>query len=474
MAIKPKGDQFYDTDLVSTLDLDYPQKEMNEIFRPYGDQGKTYLFIRSLGFERSVGNDDYLHYEKDKSHVNFKQSTSVGAVTQAGAGLPLTISIDSTDLDASNKYYLRKGDNVITASQVRCYVKEEPTVTTGGLGGGVDLVEFAIYPNKITDTIGTIASGEVMSIYSGTSSEKSGFPKEATAGSTQFSNTAKIVKENVGTTGTQLVTESWIKAYNKAGEMQGWYAEAMVDIDYRILLKLDGMFFLDYQIDNTASRAVDSVTGYPVKGTMGLDDGVETYGNVETYTTGAFAITDFDTYDKILRSNYIHSDVPIWFPMALDLYQEVENALKTYFADTNINYVKDVLNARLFKGDASLGASVNFKYLQKSDRCYMFNALDNFNNPETYNSTGHTWQGVGYGIPIHKKKDPVTGDDIPSFGTRYRSKGEYNRKFILERQGGVGASHNPVHEIDKQNTYIMCHMGCEFFGLNQFIKVKPA
>ena len=464
--------QIYDSDLVSTLDLDLPQKQMNKIFLKHGNQGIAYLLIRSLGFESPVENDTYYHYEKEATHDTITQSTTVGDVTQAGAGLDITISLDASNLDSSNRYYPRVGDNVMTNNEIVGWIRDI-TVTAGGLGGGVDLVELTCRPNDEADAWGTISSGEEIIIYSGTFSEGSGMPDEAASGTWQYVNDAKIIKENVGATGTQLVTATWIAQYNEAGEFQGYYSSAYFDLDYRTLTKIDGAFWFDKRISTTAGRAIDPATGYPVKGTEGFVPAIRRLGNINTYTPGSFTVDKFDEYDRTLEREWVDSSIPVWTPMGLYLYQEVENTLKDYFNDTNIVYAKQVTNDMLFKSDESLGASVNFKYLQKSGRTYLFHKLSGFSNQKTYGATGFDMQRMGFIVPLEKRKDPKSGNDIPTIGMRHRSMGKYNRKFIVAKIAGVGASGDsqPITTIDKTNTYMFTHCGTEFYGMNRNILI---
>jgi len=459
-----------DYDLISTLDLDIPQYAMNEIFLKHGMQGIAYLMVRSLGFETPVKNDTYGHFEKDESHDNLKVHANVG---DPGAGNDIVFVLDADSLDTDNNYYVREFDVIMFNNEVTGWVTDI-TVTAGGLGGGVDSVAVTVRPNLETDNIDALTADEEVIITSGAFSEGSGMPNEVSTGTEKYTNDAQIIKEAIGATGTALVTETYIAQWNKAKEFQGFYSPAYFDLDYRMLTKIDGMFWWGKRTDTTGSRAKDAATNRNIKTSEGLVPAIRRKGNTNTYTAGAFSVTKFDTYDRILTREYVPSNVPVWCPWGLYLYQEMENTLKTYFNDTNISYVQNEVNDKLFKKNASLGASVNFKYLQKSNRTYMFTKNDGWSNPKTYGTTGYDMERMGVIIPIWKRKDPKSKNDIPSIGVRYRSMGAYNRRMITSTLSGIGASYGgrqPVNTIDKTNTYQFAHMGNEFFGLNQFILV---
>lgn len=456
------------TDLISTLDLDIPQKRMNAIFRRYGTQGLGYLTVRSLGFEKPVKNDTYYHYEKSYSHDYFKvQST----VTQAVAGASIDLVLHSDSLDANNDYYPRENDVVMFSNEVVGWI-DSIAVTGGG-----STVTLTIKPNLETDTIGTVSAGDTVIIISGMFSEGSGMPDEATSETIQYTNNTQIIKEAIGATGTSLVTESWIEIYNRANEFQGVYYESFKDLDYRMLTKIDGMFWWGKRVSTTGSRAEDSVTGHDYHGSEGLIPAIRRAGNTNTYTPGSFAVTKFDTYERTLAREFVSQDIPVWCPMGLQLYQEVENTLKTYFEDTNIQFAQRRTNDMLFNSNESLGASVNFKYLTKSGRTYLLHNMLGWSNPKTYGATGYDMEKMGLIVPLDKKKDPKTKEDIPSIGVRYRAMGNYNRRLITDTLSGIGATapnRIPVNTIDKTKTYQLADMGNEFYGLNRFLLIDNA
>lgn len=464
--------QITDSDLISTLDIALPQYAMNTLFLKHGSQGLAYLMTRSLGFEKEVKADTYGHFEKDDSYENF---TVNGTVGDPGAGNSITIVLSPSSLDSNNKYFPRENDEVMYKNEVVGWITDI-TVTVDGLGAGINQVALTIMPNDITDSIGTVTAGDTVIIISATFTEGSGMPDEVVSGTTKYTNEAQIIKENIGATGTALTTETYIKQLNEAGEYLGYYNPAYFDLDYRMMTKIDGMFWFSKRISTTAGRALNATTGYVHKATEGLVPAIRRLGNVNTYTVGAYAISKFNEYERVLAKEYVPSTTPVWTALGLYLYQEVEDKLVTYFANTNIEYTRKVVNDMLFNKNESLGASVNFKYLTKSGRTFLFHKLDGFSNPKTYGSTGYDMQKMGVICPLDKSKDPKTNESIPSIGVRYRAMGGYNRRMITSTLSGIGASYKrqPVTTIDKTNTYQFAHMGTEFYGINRFILIDNA
>ena len=464
--------RIFDSTFVSNLDLHKPQV-LNTLFSPFGDQGSAYLMIRSLGFETPVMGDTYKHAEEDMYHSTFKQQTGT-AVGDPGAGNDITLTLDTTKVDVDGYFYPRVHDQITFPNETQGWIRTITTTPGAGFGGGL-LVTVVVRPNQILKSCGAVAAGAELAITSGLFSEGSGMPDPAVNTVSWYDNDAQIIKEAIGVTGTELVNETWIDSFNVAGEFQGYYRQGQAALDHRVLLKIDGMFWVGERVDNTASRGVDPVTNRVYKGSEGLIPFLRRKGNISSYTHGAYSITDFDSYGLTLERNYVSPGTPNWMPMGSSLFIEAENELKGYLDNTNVQFAKTAVNDVLFHGDDSLSASVNFKYFVKNNRTFLWSTLPGFNSPVTFGATGYKFNQLGFVIPLEKRKEPTTKNDIPSIGMRYRAMGSLNRRMITDTLSGIGATIKgiPVNTIDASNTYSMVHMGNEFFGGNRMILITP-
>lgn len=262
-----------------------------------------------------------------------------------------------------------------------------------------------------------------------------------------------------------MVNQTWFDVTTQGQKANAYYHLGQVDIDYRTALKIDGALLFGKR--TTAAQIVDSVTSRDIKTTEGLFPYAERVGNTQTYTQGSFSVTEFDEMDRTLdregAGNYILS------LLGIRLHQDIENALVTYFANTNIAYAKQAINSALFNSNDALSASVNFTYLTKSERTFLFKRMGVLNNPSLYGATGYeAYPAKGIFMPINKKKDPVSGNMVESIGTRYRGMGPYNRRMEVWQVGGAGEGLK-VSGIDSRNTYQRCHVGAHFRGGNQFV-----
>lgn len=453
--------QIYASDIVSGFDIHKPEK-MNVLFSRYGDQGASYFqLLRSLGFESEVSLDTYSHYEENRIH----EVVIVDAiVAQPAIGADIVFVIDANSLDANNNFYLRKWDVILFPNEVTGSVVDIDVTTPTA-------PEITVTLNDDTEQFPALTAGQELVIFTNAFSEGSGQPESAIRGTWEYENDAQIIKETIGYTGSEMVNQTWFNVTSMGHKIPAYYHLGQVDIDYRTALRIDGALLYGKRTVN--SLLIDPDTGRPIKTTEGAIPYTRRVGNEQTYTSGAFDVLEFDEMDNTLdregAGNYIMG------LLGIKLHQDIENSLKTYFTDTNIIFAKQTTNEVLFNNNESLAASVNFKYLTKSERTFLFKRMGVLNNPKLYGATGYENLGpkLGLFMPINKKKDPVSGNMVESIGTRYRGLGRYNRKMEVWQVGGAGEGMK-VTEFDKRDTYQRCHVGAHFRGGNQFVLMEPA
>lgn len=458
------------SDFVSGLDLHEEQID-DKLYKRYGDQGLMYMFMRALGFEGSTAGRTYGHFEEDYTHDVIKQKTGTSSSALGdGTAQGIRVTLDPSKVDSDGHFYARVGDQVLFPAD--------------GQTGWIDSIDTSgsdplldIYSDDGA-AISALSGGEELIIFSAEFPEASGMPDEASSKALYFDNDVQIIKEAVGATGDELTNENRIAIMNQAGEFQGWYRKSQDDLDYRMMLKMDGAFVFGKRGTSTKVPSYQGVSGdtYKNYSTQGLVNFIENNGHSQTYPYGSFAASKFDTWDQLLAAEYLSTNTPMWMPMGLKMYQDVQNGMQTKLQDTNINYAKQVVNDMLFKGDESKGATFNFKYYQGT-RLYMFSLLGAFSNPKTYGSADASYDKWGFIIPLRKGKDPKTKNDVPSIGIKFKRMGAYDRKFITDSHAGIGAAlkgERTIHTLDKRQAFMFTQMGAEFFGGNSMVIIKPA
>ena len=453
--------QIYASDIVSGFDIHKPQK-MNVLFSRYGDQGASFFqLLRSMGFEEPVMGDTYGHYEENHYHVTIHNKTAAAA---AAAGATALLTLDPQDLDANWNFYVRKGDVIMFPNEVMARVNSIDNTTDK------TAPVLSVQPVNQADSIPAITAGEEIAIITAAFPEGGGQPDAALSGTWEYDNDAQIIKETIGYTGTEMVNQDWFDVTSKGQSIPAYYFKGQIEIDYRMALKIDGALLWGRRGDGSITEVVDGRT-VPVKFTEGFIPYARRVGNEQTYTSGAFDVDEFDTMDATLTKNFAGNY--ILGLLGLKLHQDIENSLKTYFANTNIVFAKQAVNDVLFHRDEALSASVNFTYLTKSQRTFLFQRMGALNHPQLAGAPGYTANELGLFMPINKRKDPVSGNMVDSIGTRYRALGKYSRRMEVWSVAGAGPGLK-VTQFDKANTYQRCHVGAHFRGGNQFVLLEAS
>lgn len=452
--------EVYATDVLSGFDF-YKPDYLEKLFRRYGDQGMSYFqLLRTMGFETPTGRDTYGHFEENRTHEVFH---SLNTVTASTAGADQSITLESQDLDSNLKFYPRVGAVVTYPNEA---VGTIVAINTSTPSAPV----LTIRPHDATETLPTVNAGDTLIITSSIWPEGSDQPVGAVKGTYKYENDAQIIKETMTVTGTELVNQTWFTKYGDDGKtIVGYYTVGLMDIDYRMNLNIDGALLFGKRVTNTSH--VDATTGYAFKGTEGLFPFIRRLGNVNDIAAGAFAVTDFDVVDRTLDQQGV-SKYSLTMP-GINRHQEMENVLVTYFTDTNITFARQTVNEEIFNSNESLGAVVNFKYLTKSERIFMFKRFNNLNNPKTYGATGYQMPNYAVFMPVGSTKDAGTKKLVNNIGCRYRALGAYSRRMEVYQVGGAGAGLK-VSSIDNLNTYQRAHIGAHFAAGNQFYLISPA
>jgi hypothetical protein len=327
-----------------------------------------------------------------------------------------------------------------------------------------------VEPSEEHDRFPALTAGEELVINSNAFAEGSGQPQGAVSGTWEYSNYAQIIKETIGYTGTEMVNQTWFDVTSKGQSIPAFYFKGQIDIDYRMALRIDGALLWNKPTTNAAIvDNSDAGGGRAIKTTEGLIPYIRRVGNEQSYTAGLFDPDEFDELDNTLAREFAGNY--ILGLLGISLHQDIENALKTYFANTNIVFAKQATNDVLFHQNEALSASVNFTYLTKSERTFLLKRMGVFNNKKLYGATGYNAPKMGVWLPINKAKDPVSGNMVDSIGTRYRALGKYSRRMEVWQVGGAGEGLK-VTEFDKRNTYQRCHVGAHFRGGNQFVLME--
>lgn len=443
----------YTSDIISLLDVHKPEVR-KELVARRGDMKSSYfLNLQNMGLEESVANDTFSHFEDDWYHVQVHVRANVA---QPAIGDPISFVLDTTDLDTSNRFYIQERDILLFANDVV------------GLVTDIDVTAPAapivtVEPLDATDRFPALTAGEDLSIISDAFAERSNQPDSSLSGVTEYENDCQIIKTTVGASGTELSNQTWLQL--KGIDNAPYYSKAMLELDYRHTLKIDGAMLMNKRTTNT--DALDSYTGTAVKTTEGLFPYVDRVGITYNYAPATFDTDDFDTMVRQLDAENTGPVSMAW--LGIQLHQTVENAMVSYFATASTS--NPYIRSSMFGGNEAQEATVNYTSFTKSDRTWMFKRFGNLSNPKTYGGDAYTFPQQGIVLSLDSTQDKKNPNKkLSCVGMRYKAFGDYNRRTRLWRDGAAIVK---IGDIDEDKTYQLSHVGAEHSMGNKMIRMVP-
>jgi hypothetical protein len=454
---------------IALLEINEPQVH-EKLFRPYMSEMKEYMYLREMGYESMVSANTWKVFEADKAHIAFKVAAhAVGG--SAGLAVELTLHADS--IDASGYFYPRQNMIVTFPGNPKTAIQATITaINSGGAG------RITVTPIKSGDTIPAVSNGDTLILTGSAFGEGGGMPTSAFKKTTAYTFQSQIMKEAIGASGSALTDATYIKYFNQANEFQGYYNEALVDINYRLTNQINSVLTAG-QKNTSATAALDPSTDGQYAGKLltstSLIEAAATRGIQGAATSGwSTPLAGLDALSASLIKQYVGTNVPIWGSLGLDLKVSIENDLQDLFNGTESSYIEKVVKST---GLSQLGG-VNFTGFNKTYN-YIFDVNFALSNPETFDATGYGYANYGVLIPLRTQEDVMDKNSrkVPNFGVRHKGMGSYNRKFIIDKLSGIGAAsgnEKTVHTHDYTNYYQMAELGAEFMCANALVYMKKS
>ncbi len=437
----------YSNALISTFDIHKPEKR-DILYRKYGDQGMEFFkMIDKLGFSTPVAQQDYQHFEEDWIWVPVH---SRNAVASPGVGNSINFTLASYDLDSGNRFFIALNDNVMFANQVTGTVTAvNVTVPTAPV--------ITVRPNDTTNNIGALAADDTIIIYSNDWAEGTGQPDGKVARVIEYSFNTKIVKETNAYTGSEATNQTWTTVTSDGQSIPALYLKGQLDTDYRMALRMNGALLFDQTTTDATLLAAGNRT------TQGLIPWVRGGGNVAGYNVGFYSMADFDIQNRILDQNFAPKEEVAM--LGFDLQTEWENLFTNSFVNGAIVY------GMYGEGKKAIDLSIGFNSFNKNERQWHIKRMTGFNMIQTFGAPGYKIPGMGVVMPIDGRKDPQTGNLLPSVGQRYKALGNYNRKMKVWLTGGAIAVTN---QTDADALNIRSEFGSEFVASNRFFLIEES
>jgi len=457
----------YQSNFVSAYDVHKPDV-LSKMFNRYGDQGSSwFLTLEKLGFVKPVAATQYSHYENELKNLTF--TVEVG--TAGGTGATKAVVLQAANVNTLGQSYPRVNEIVFFKGGQLGIIT---SITVGATAPFT--TTLYVTPLKASGVIPAVTAGEEVSLISNAHAEGSDQPKGVVPGATKRTNYTQIMKETLAVTGTELTNQTWFDGWIEVpGSVNGseqiasgnsWYNLNWMDMEWRIGKQVSGALLFGETNDNPL--AVDPTSGLPLSTTKGLIPTIKDQGNTETYVPGSFSVTDFDAYGRILDREYA-GDYVLGLT-SKSFSDEIENTMVAYLANTNIIYeIEQQLGSRFGVDGKSI--SIDFNYLKKSQRTFMFKRMMEFSNRQTFGIANSVTDGYGVFLPMNKVKDAKSGKMLDNIGARYKNLNGYSRKMEVWSVNGAGPGMK-VSSVDVNKSFIRTDMGAHIMGANQMILVK--
>lgn len=397
----------------------YPEI-LPDLYYNYGEGMKVFDILRYAmkGREELISAETYTAHEQNYPYRTVTMHT---CVVGGAPGASATFTLDASDLDSSNRYFIREQDTLLLGTTITGFV---PAIVTDVAPSGAT-VTVTIYPQNILDTLSAtyVYDGAEVPITGNAWAVETGATQPTHVGFNELTYFAQIMKAAIKFGGMELARKKWA-AYDgnrffndeiarvELHELDAWCEMAML---------------VGYETTNTAvvqASSIDSANNR-VRTNKGIWQLGGTYGKDVTYTgVGSFAITDFDSVAQYFETKGI-TNTSVLFTMGGDLMRRIENSAVGYITGTSggLNWL---FTPEAGGGDKNL--EVGFSHIKKAGITFLLHSNPVFNN-QYY--LGKKFNEAGLMFPINYVKDGKTGLDIPNLSIKYCGLRTYNRKRIV-------------------------------------------
>lgn len=443
-----------------------------EVFRQFGDQfAAAYLMVRKMGAFKPVDQVKFYHFEDTR----YQETLVVEAnATAAGAGLPLTFTLDPTTLGPNGENYARKFFNIVFSNGYH-----EGTITNVVVGAGPS-VTITVVPKNPTIIL-AVTAGDQLVVGAPNFGEGTNQPKGITPKLERRDFFTQILKEsyqNSGSAATNAASVSiqdYVGKFNIAPELKAqltsmglgnsFVLTGTLGVEIRHAAQVAGMMYFGEENLNTTTVISDTdpnAMDGTIRATKGLYHTVNDRGGVLNYTNGSFSLADYDAAADYLQSQNVSALRPIMHLLGNQQQREIENALISSNAATYTTYTKDTANKEIYAG---AGKSMNLSYVEVTKSNFTFcQVLEPiFHDPTTYGAPGMNTPNLGFMIPMAQGKDAKTRQAIYHLALRYKSLGSYNRAY------SVWSRNQNITNYDIQSLELQADLGVQIFGANQML-----
>lgn len=445
------------------LYADNPQVK-RKLYEKHGYRKSLYLILDQLGLGSPLKGPEFAHWEKDW----FKQTFVIGSVVTptGGAGNPIVIALKAESMltktisGVSVPFSFPQEQDIIEMPGTR----QKAIVTAKNTS--VSPHQLTIKPMSNFDMAAYVIADARFFISSNAWAEGTGAAKSRLSVDSRWYNYTQIFKARYSETGSSLTNELPYEPI--PGKMGSYLLRGTDEAEKFLYDQISGALISGIRSAYVAQDASELDYDPMVKTTQGMIDYGVTEGTDISHVIGGIDISHFDAVGEVMRRERVNSTtINGW--MGYGYRSEIENTLVDYFLRDLSTY------ANKFKPEVMNGtdpkdffAWLGFSGLHKNGYDFIFNTLDELDDPQGMGVDAYNYSHLGMWMPAATLKNKGEKRDIPSIGFRYKALDGYSRKYELWTTGGAG----PIRKtsaVDIMNSDFRADIGGEFALGSQWV-----
>lgn len=473
---------------------DRPIPERTDFFARHANYAGFATMLSLMGASRGTSTPLVGHYEDPWDTDVITVGQIITASTGPGTNVVLELAASSMyNTAVTNGGQARKASFILEndifelPDRTRCIVLSK-NITT-------DPHRITVRPIRSSvDLAGRIVNGTVFGISDNAFPEGSGLPGTRAPRVIKYQNTLQITKTAMKITGSEMTNSVYHEVLpgqpSTAGEsiMLKMDSDSVRDHEH----KKSHLLLFGQLTDNvTITSSTEVNLDLPVTTTEGFVEFSLTSGTQDTYTVGAWTLTDLYDISQVYydERSAAKGDIMGWSgpeytseveqsftqTMQQNLIYTVDRIIPGYASYLNNIGYQEMLDSK--DGNATL--SFGYDCVKVNGLFFHMKRLSEFNDIKRLGGDAYAYRNYCIYWPVSWTKDLLSNNSRSTIGYEYKQLGSYSRENIFGDLVGAGPGGNntpygkAVHQYDTMQRYMIAEIGGHWALGNQLIVQKP-
>jgi hypothetical protein len=449
-----------------------------ELYQKFGYLPGLFDFLHFSGQEKDIKGSSMKTFEEGSIEKPIKLGS---AISTGNAGAYISITLDSTEYDANDSYYLRVGDDVIIPSKYQpTGVKEPRRYRVQSKSGSAESITFLAYPSTAAGTTYTasqisteIPSGTYLAVSPGSYAPGSQGAVARSRGWYERNFYTDIKRAAVHIEGSIQSDERYYEKLKGGGT--GALNKATMEADFELNAAINDALFLSENNDNTSLVLANrNSTNNAIRSTMGTWNWLEALGMEQSYVS-SYTMDDFDLLRDYFDSQGVTAKDATFF-VGSDLRRNIENAAGLEFL-REFSGGTDLTSAN---GGMMKNIGINVGSITKNSIRTLIFGLNSLSNVNKFGVDSLWFKQAGFIVPQQdvtvKGFDSVDGTvKMRNMCLGYKNYNGENRTRITVPVAGVNGMNFPATDTyDDIRFEMLSEFMFLFHKVNQCVKVIPS